>query len=125
MAPPDRPSSRRLVRARTRPPAEPDLALHRLVGLDETGMPGPDTSIELSIDDPELAYEIRVERCAAHATANLLHHAVEQVDKVMGEGSAHAYPEITAAFVRSATAIRNQDLWRAHTVDMMRRGRRP
>jgi hypothetical protein len=88
-------------------------------------MPGPDTPIELSIDDPELAYEIRVERCSAHATANLLSHAVEHVERTMGAGSAQAYPEIVAAFVRSATAIRNQDLWRTHTVGMMRRGRRP
>jgi hypothetical protein len=83
-------------------------------------MPGPDAPIELSIDDPELAYEIRVERCAAHATANLLQLAVEHVDKVMGEGGAHAYPEIVAAFVRSSTAIRNQDLMLIERREAMR-----
>jgi hypothetical protein len=49
--------------------------------------------------------------------------AIEHIDQVMGEGSAYAYPEIVAAFVRSATAIRNQEM--AFRARPRGRGERP
>jgi NUMOD4 motif len=90
--------------------AQPDL--HRLMGLDAAGLPDPEIAYELHLEEscPELAHEIIVERAAAAATAHLLRLAVEHVNKIMGAGAAHAYPEIVAAVVQSATTIRAQEM---------------
>jgi hypothetical protein len=77
-------------------------------------MPDPEIVYELHLEDrcPELAYEIIAERCAGHSAAHLLRLAIEHIERAMGAGAAHAFPEIVAAFVQSATTIRVQEMYR-------------
>jgi hypothetical protein len=86
--------------------------LHQLLGLDPDGMPDPVTAYELELEEkcPEVAKEISAERYPVSVTAELLQLAIEQIEKVMGEGAAHAYPEVLAAFLRSVIVIREREL---------------
>jgi hypothetical protein len=66
------------------PAPEPDL--HQLFELGEGGTPDPVTPYELDMEHfcPEVAYEIQVERCAAHARAHMLRLAIEHIEQIMG-----------------------------------------